>query len=798
MQIDFLSELRIWPPRGRFVLCRTPMHVITDLLWESGSLNWSNQSDFNTDFDLQIAYPRPLRVPQNSELWTARSTAYTNLLTDATSAGGYDTSLTWLKWQVVSETAGTIEKPIWGSQATRSLGVWLGAPSFAAANSNSFALATESGGGAAFKAHSATVSMLVRPQPPAVLASGAMGGVAAAGNPPDAWVAAIVGSGDDRAWWRVRTTFNGDWLIERKYVGESDYKPIQTLALSMPTRQDEESPTQGGGQSRIDVEFRLMAGRLQIRIGDQSDTSYFSEARINGSGHMISTMTGLEVGASRFLGVSLWAEQGKWHRNASYTSPAINLGFSASTAPSWSILEAPSEPPDTGEEWTANLDPAETSLVGTPEIYYKLDLTGPNDGTYKGTEYSNLAIAIRSVNFVFPKVESFTPTHYSTPQPFEIEVTHQFNPDTLQVESSAVAAFVNQRDVLLPNGQTGTFAQWAMSTGQMASEIWMARTSAATGLMSAPELVFTGYAKVRDDIEGKEGGSVYQMSMADRIRQMRNPRWRIPWMDGWNVFYAIAFLAQMGGISISDMAFRHLVPTVPTGPGSDLGDGDGGGAYYLPYGPAGSAISRPSTSDLWVAMTRIAAFVGYMLFPNVRGELDFRKFKSPVGTKRSFFESDRESALYQAGGGAEGCWSLSLSKDMDEVRSESILIGVNAFTPQWDPIIYKWVDDAVVDDATAYNHLGYSNPTSWLDSIFANEDFAREASQQMFRFFRTPGLDVRLRTWLQPDLFPLDMISVEAPRLGIDRSTRFMLLSVKHRQTKEIGESMLVGRFVPA
>lgn len=416
---------------------------------------------------------------------------------------------------------------------------------------------------------------------------------------------------------------------------------------------------------------------------------------------------------------------------------------------------------------------------------------GPVDGTFRGVDYSDFCTAVRAVQLFWTPLTVYNPAAPLTLEPEVIEVSHEFNVDTLQIDSSGVLLFNNNR----PRNLFGfeTWGEWLRDTGQVAIDVFMNRTD-PNGNFGIEQQVFAGYGNVFGRIDASANGSYFQMFLADRKRQLMSPRFALPWLDGWNVFYAIAYLAQLGGYHIDDMAFNQYIPSVPFGPGSDLGSAEGP-AYYLPVGDAGSVLTRFSGQNLWSVMSKIAYSIGYMIFPDATGALQFRKFKMPAGIKRSFYESDRESALYQAGGGLEGCWNMTVEKDMAEVRNVNITIGMRAFT-KYEPIVYKQEDSDSIYDPLAFNHLGYPNPSVWMDSQFSDEEFAYTASVGMHQFLRLPGYRVTLSTWLQPDIFPLDMIAVQSRKLGT-YNTRFMVTGVKHRSEKNGGSSVISARYIP-
>lgn len=753
-------------PRARFRYVREPFYVHSDFPWQSGVAIWAQNVDFIADYEAQCIYPQPVAVYHDQGAGYGYS-------------GGGGAALGWVNIGDIPFSFRNNDPHGFQEFHLKQTPEDADFPLFAAETS----------------VDTQGVTFLWSRYDQKLDDSGV----------PDIQKFTTfrigVGAGVDQVLYSVRYLGQGDVSVAKSYDGGITWNPTEAVrqkaeygaAWGVGDPEPGASSSEEGSDAPTEMnylEFRLIAGRLMLWTGS-GGPYVFDEARVGQGGAPIATINYLAIRAYKFVAFSASAHPTKWKPQCIYDSPEIPIGFYSENVDDPYI--DPAGPVPFG--WDAYVDYPNSFLFG-PICQYRLVLQGPVNGTYKGQQFSDYAAAVRCVNLFWLSREDFNPAAPLNTAPEEIVVTHAFDINSLQITSGGYCRYNNNRARFLPTGQFGTWGEWVRAYGQVAMDVLMNRTT-PTGAWGPAQLVFSGYANTQGTVQAEVDGSYATLFLADRSRQLRQPRFALPWMDGWNVFYAMAYLAQLGGVSISEMKFAPWVPNIPFGPGSDLGSPDGSPAYYLPVGDAGSVVSRPqSGANLWDVMTKIAYSIGYMLFFDAEGALQFRKFIMPLGTKRSFFESDRASAIFQPGGGYEGCWSMSVTKDMDEVRSTSIVIGINAFGPRYDPIVYKWTDFDAIDNPNAFNHLGYDAPAVWMDSQFADPYFAYIASGAMFYFLRTPGYAVEFETWLQPDIFPLDMIQLQSPKLGT-YGVRFMVTSVRHRVNKSGGSSVITARYIP-
>ncbi|RYG37494.1 hypothetical protein EON81_06520 [bacterium] len=540
----------------------------------------------------------------------------------------------------------------------------------------------------------------------------------------------------------------------------------------------------------LEIDVRMLGGIVAIRIGSTTapiSVEYSSAQTAARIRRVEMRAAGMRKLAFDFRPLCVRSE-------TSYVSSEIPIGFRSERIgePYAEVLFG-----TTGWEVTIDTSSAAQELLAGPDCQYKLDFSGPVDGTYGGVNYARSLDAVRAVHLFWLPVEEYRPATPLRLIPGRAMVEHAFDPGTLQIHSRCELAFAaNSAKPMPPFGATGYWADWAMQTGQVALSIALGRNTPDVPGYVQGGVVFTGYGKTRDTLTAAPGeGFVYTMHGQDRIRQLNHDRWALPWMDGWNIYYAIAFLAQLGGVSPQELGFLQYVPDAPYGPGTDLGGPDGKPAYYLPIGPNGSVQTRYSGCKLWQIMSDLAYAIGFVIYFDALGHLQFHPFKIPRGIKRNFFESDVESFRQQRGG-LEGCWNLQWQKDMDQVRSEVIVAGVDAFGPRYEPIVYRQEDDGVLDNPNAYNHLGYRAPFAWLASQFSGDTFAYRASIELLNYLRNPDFQLNLTTWLQPDLFPMDVIRLQSYRAGT-AWLRLVVTGVRHDLNPSIGRSRVTAQYIP-
>lgn len=777
-QIIHNAQVYMWPTHAFFTYRKQSQYSAVWYPWEFGDGTLIQNEGVITHYDHQHLTTAPFRVPHNSFLNGGVDSGYDSQLSSATSAGAYDASLPGLTWNQNIGT-GVNYYPTWGGQSDRSLGINAFAPDYSSGDTNNFELQSDIS-----NHHGVRTAMHVKPQPRVILASGAQGGDSTRTSPTDLYVGIITDAGSK---WQVISNSNLDYLIQ--IWNGSAWVTINQIPRTSSVKGDY-SYNGGDEEPIMDVEWRLLSGRLTIRINDMAHEfsvlpDYNGSTGTSNSLYIVSMF----AGADGIQNATLYAEPIKWLSEGSSTSfeqsaPYSSMDFDTANP---QLIDG-SNPAFTHTLDTSSIDPLTgdpyTQTDG-PTLRYKIDIAGPTDGTYLGTAYSDLTTVIRGYELNFEGSDYSLPYPVTQVNPERISVSHKFDPGSLTIRSTATLHF---------NNYDSSWANFMLNNGQVAIQIY-AQVGADT--LGPPVLIFTGYGHRTGIIESYQGGSSFDMVCEDRMCQIDSQRWDLPRMDGWNQFYAAWYLMQQGGITPDDMYFNYLVPTDPFG---DLGDQFGNPAPFLPIGDSGTLLNRYANGKLNDLLIKQANPIGYMMFADVAGEFHFEKFQLAIGVKQVFFDSDWEGD--ESGYPYSGLIGSIVTKDQTQIRSDTAIIGINSFSPYWNPIIQRRPEDPstnpIIFDTTVYNHLGYSNPAVWVDGIFANEDFASNAADFMFTVFSLPGLDVTMPTmWMQPNIFPLDNVVYAGDRVPGLSSIPMMVTEVSHDISVGRATSTIKAKYVP-
>lgn len=466
-----------------------------------------------------------------------------------------------------------------------------------------------------------------------------------------------------------------------------------------------------------------------------------------------------------FLDTSLCVK--RFYQQGTWESAEHQLGFNPMNNPSFAL--------DCGTILPSGTS-ATVTLIDPVTAKYALTLTGSTaTGTLNGVDFCDFSPTARAITYSYAPIYSH---HISLPQaaePQRLHISHRFDYNSLQIRSHTSLEF---------NNNLGQCASIFREMGQKSCEINLFSTHFSNGL---PFRQFTGIVGRKASIEGAAGSSTYTMEGTDRSVQVDNPRWDLPWSDGWNEMYFQAFLSTLAGIHPSDLAYLPYIPNSPFN--IDLGDETGSPAWFLPVGAAGTALTRFSGVSLWQIKSKLAQAVGKMLFYDIYGKEQYLKFQgASFGVKRSYFEDDAY--------GPFGIQHIVAGKSLEDVRNQITVVGIDAFGPLWSPIVSHQVDQQSLNNPAAFNHIGYSQPFVWADNLFANLGFASEAAARMINFLRLPSIHVSFTTHLNPDLYPLDTITIQCPRVGIS-GFRMMVVGVDHLiHDGTLGETMITARWM--
>ena len=558
------------------------------------------------------------------------------------------------------------------------------------------------------------------------------------------------------------------------------------------------------------LEVRFLGGQLQIWIGNSDVPFIWPDARFDPDTNVpywfIDSIT---VSSFNYDYMSFSAHPSKWANQASLISNEQQLGFIPDpTSPAqYSVHLTPHT--DTAASATdTGFAPPGTSATasdysqnGTLLRYGMVIDNGPPEGDYKGDYYCEHTAVVRAVTGRFAPVIKQKPASPQYVQPMLVSVTHNFNYEQLCINSSANLTFDNFNGAW-SNAIDGGFIENGITDdsgvrlyrGHMALNIKM---GVSTNLGDFPLIQrFAGIGNIGfSEQMGAGGRSEVSIFATDSWLPLNQPKFAWPWMDGYNIYYAMYEIAQRGGVTPERMQFYNdgFVPDTPYGPCPN-----GSPTIYLPIGPAGSPLTRFGGGQTPASiMKKIAYTHGFILFFDVFATLQFFKFVlSDVPAPVQIF-------TYVPGDQGEltEIWNARYSGDTNDVRNQVSVIGVNAFGPIWNPIVAHESDDDSIENDDAFNFIGFPAELVWVDNQFVNQEYATAAAKTMLQFLRVPPRFIELDSWMQPDrpVYPLDVIRIDNPKSAAAFGPKdFLVLGTTDSQAwGESPRTTLRGRWLP-
>jgi len=234
-----------------------------------------------------------------------------------------------------------------------------------------------------------------------------------------------------------------------------------------------------------------------------------------------------------------------------------------------------------------------------------------------------------------------------------------------------------------------------------------------------------------------------------------------PDMDLWNHYYAMRWIANFCGITDAQLGFINMVPSDRYGVSpNDLNP------YFLPAGDGGQPWTpRDRTIPAITLAEMIRRVTGFVLFVDSYGYLQYYQFippdqQTPVMTYSMYNTGTQQNP--------DEMFGFSFRASTRDTRNQLALVGIDAYGPDWSPIVEKREDMNSIFTPPGYippaNYCGYKKPLVWMDSRFANSDFASKAADQIFAIADLPDYTCSVNAWLQPGVYPMDVMMVDYPR----------------------------------
>jgi hypothetical protein len=528
---------------------------------------------------------------------------------------------------------------------------------------------------------------------------------------------------------------------------------------------------------------------IPLRLGNT-----FTERQID------PTITFVGAAVSNFTYFSVSCHLTKWASDAWRQSAPVNLGEPTAGIIVYrinGIQSAVLRP--SGQEWKVDFPKGSTIMVlMDPEVspfsqnqVYQLYVHNQylfnHDQSiqmWNGIPYSDLTCVVTRIGI--GAVGSWFGFAFSNTQriiPKEIQEDIQFDKQNLTI-SHRMSFVVDNFDGSINLGNT---------FGEKAVNLRLGYEWPTLGLIQR----FKGKARRYEWMRSSASQANVRVYCEDQMYQLRDSySFAPPDMDGWNIYAAAAFLAQVAGIHALQMAFAILVPAIDpfTGGETTLFDNPNGmidpdgvapadpnfnpvtgqQGYFLPFGFG----MRPWTpidrvSSVLDLMNYIRQPIQALMFFDNNGALHFQPWFPPVAgvVKYTFTEFPLPDVTTGSilGPPLTEVWNTSVSWGSEDIRNVVSVIGVDstAFSGSWNPIVTAIYDTDSIFNPNVFNYVGYRKAFVQMDSKFANFAFAAASCLNYFRVFRVPNYEANFECWLRPDVNPMDSIQLAEQKSGV-------------------------------
>ena len=412
-----------------------------------------------------------------------------------------------------------------------------------------------------------------------------------------------------------------------------------------------------------------------------------------------------------------------------------------------------------------------------------------NQHEFVTQDYAACTCCIKAVTGSMPPVVYTGLSTPYIPYPYEeIDIDHEFSLSTLSIRSSARIMLDNAYGQWTNIGQTG----WCDLNGTVAAMIDLGYIGGPYGRARQ----FSGLGNVAFNTEQGAGGETHvSIECMDMWRPLDVPQFAYPWFDNRNVYWVMSYLAAQGGCPQGRQQF-YLDGYVPVNPYAPCPNG--APSYYLPSGPAGTPVTRFAAGEkIKDIMLKISNSIGFLLFFDVYGVMQFYKFQLP-----SLTPAGQYFRYYPTQGPGESLteiWGGNYRSSLDELRNNVTVIGANYLSPAWNPLVFHATDTRSIM-TPGPNYKGFSDPVVWADNIFAQEEFGQSAANAMLYYMSIPAKTATLTTWLQWDepTYPLNVFYITDNRAGAS-AYPYLITRVTHRIRQDTPPtSTLEGRLFPS
>lgn len=501
-------------------------------------------------------------------------------------------------------------------------------------------------------------------------------------------------------------------------------------------------------------------------------------------------ITAVGVRAKYFTQFSLSAHEHKWSTHGAILSNPNALGFSPALDTEPYYMAAGFNTTvilDSGEPWDSNnatplrfpdgsaITLTTQSSPGAPDVVYLLEIDNEEAGTYGGEPYADFTATITKV---FIEVDGKFSTQQSTSKaiiPKRVVERIFFDPNQLCIDHTV--------NIIADN----FYGQWAGQMGNVAFKLWLGyKTPAnfgvprygdpdAQGLYSR----FVGFCnEFNFQIPGASRATI-GFDCIDQMYQIgANPLASPALVDGWNHYSAAAYFSQAAGITASRMAFANLVPAKTSGGlattlaadptaridpfGTAPGDTE---PYFLPTGTGNRPWTpRNRTMPIIDLLNFIRKPTGFLNYIDNKGLLQYHKWVpfAPGTVFRTFNLNDSDNL--------DGFWDFRLRVSTKNVRNRILLVGIDPFADFYNVLISKREDSYSINAPLGQeppNFVGFPQTMVWVDPRFASPEFVSTSADRILEMLRIPLVEAQFSTWMQPDLFPMDVVYLNEHKTGV-------------------------------
>lgn len=224
-----------------------------------------------------------------------------------------------------------------------------------------------------------------------------------------------------------------------------------------------------------------------------------------------------------------------------------------------------------------------------------------------------------------------------------------------------------------------------------------------------------------------------------------------PPFDGWDIYAAVRFLCQKGGIT------DDFMTTIPY---TEFGRGAPSDYYHLPVGTGltGDLIQFDPRTKIWDALQQLARKVrGYIGF-DCYGYLRFYRWSAQyLGQWMQAFDvvpgATEDGLLYN-----QLKEQFNAQVDLSDIRSDIVVGAIDPFT--FLPIFGHIHNESVVTNLADPSFLGNEDAYIEISPLLFDPESQNETLESLAYQASLPGLTVGLTGYFQRQLFPLDVITV--------------------------------------